>query len=128
MKIQIKLLALIALALLSIKSYSQSITFTPAVIQQSNTFKSLVGQDRKTDFQNLQSLIVSQANTRYLSNASSITLTTETEIITLLGQPDSYLSPTVLVYNLKTNGNSCKASVTIDATGQVLYTSIYDCD
>jgi hypothetical protein len=71
--------------LLSVKSFSQSgssITITPAIIAQSNVFKSLDAQDRVTQFKAMETLFVTffkypnvTVNANLLVNPKSNSLT-----------------------------------------------------
>lgn len=127
MKLQIKLLAFLALALLSIKSYSQSITITPAITQQSNTFKALSGSDRKTEFLSLQALFTTVASSTTCSGSTGATISTRTEVTDLFGTPSEVLSPNLIAYNLSTNGSSCRAEIGIDNSNRVIFITINNC-
>lgn len=127
MKIQIKLVVFFALALFSVKSYSQSITITPAITQQSNVFKSLSGQDRKAEFLPLQALFTTIASSVHCSGSSAVTISTRTEMIDLFGTPDAVLSPNLVSYNLSTGSSSCRAEIGIDNSNKVIFITINNC-
>lgn len=127
MKIQIKLLAFLALVLLSSKSYSQSITITPAITQQSNTFKNLAGQDRKAAFQPLQQLFVTVGKNNTCAGVAAITFSDRAEVLNLLGTPNAVLSPNLVVYNLGSGSNTCRVEVGIDNGNRVLFIVINNC-
>lgn len=127
MKIQIKMLAFLALALLSTKSYSQSITITPAITQQSNVFKGLVGSDRKAEFLSLQALFTTVASATTCSGSSGATISTRTEVTDLFGTPSEVLSPNLIAYNLGAGSSSCRAEIGIDNSNRVIFITINNC-
>ncbi|MFC4230848.1 hypothetical protein ACFOW1_03025 [Parasediminibacterium paludis] len=131
MKNQIKLLALIILALLSVRSYSQSgnsIVITPAITAQSNAFKNLSGQNRLTEFKALQPLIITKSSKISCANTTvTDNLTTKAEVYNLLGTPSIILSPNLVAYYLSANNQSCQAVIGIDSNGLILHTHINNC-
>jgi len=130
MKNQFKLLAIITLALLSVKSYSQSgnsITITPAITAQSNAFKNLVGQNRVTEFKALQGLIITKASQASCTTSTSINFTTKSEVISLLGAPNMNLSPNLIAYNLSASNQACQAVFGVDNNGLILLIQINNC-
>lgn len=130
MKNQIKLLAFITLALLSVKSYSQSgnsITITPAITAQSNAFKNLSGQNRLTEFKALQALIITKASKATCNGTPVTDFTTKSEVISLLGSPNETLSPNLIAYNLSASNQACQVTVGIDNNGLILFTQINNC-
>lgn len=130
MKNQIKLLAFIILALLSVKSYGQnghSITITPAITAQSNAFKNLSGQNRLTEFKALQGLIVTKASQASCTTSTSTNLTTKNEVISLLGTPSMTLSPNLIAYNLSSTNQACQAVFGVDNNGLILLIQINNC-
>jgi len=127
---KIKILFIAGLAMIAVKSYSQSsgtITITPIVIQQSNLFKSLQGSDRKTQFVSLESLFITKAKNTSCAGANGVTLSNRTDVTDLLGTPDEVLSPNLVAYYLQSGNQNCKALVGIDNSDKVLFTSINDC-
>lgn len=125
-----KLLIIAGLAIISVATRAQvgaTITITPAIIQQSNTFKSLVGQDRKSEFQALASLFTTKAQTTNCSGNSLLSLSNRAEVLNLFGTPTSVLSPNLIAYNLSTGSSSCQAEIGIDNSNNVLFITINNC-
>jgi len=130
MKNQIKLLAFITLALLTVKSYSQSgnsITITPAITAQSNAFKNLAGQNRVAEFKALQALIVTKSSKVSCASGTIGNLTTKAELYSLLGTASIILSPNLVAYSLSANNQACQVEVGIDNNGLILFTQINNC-
>ena len=124
------MLLIATFAFIAIKSNAQAsgtITITPAVAQQSNTFKSLQGSDRKSEFLLLQSLFITAGKTSSCTGTSGATLSNRTDVTDLLGTPDAVLSPNLVAYYLKSGSQTCKALVGIDNNNNVLFTSINNC-
>lgn len=131
MKIQIKLLAFITLALLSVKSYCQSgnsITTTPAITAQSNAFKNLSGQNRLAEFKALQKNIIIYDGGHSQAVAMGFGYSSKSSITNLLGTPDKITEGGFWIYMLKNNPTNCKVVLGFDKTAQVIFCTIKDCD
>lgn len=131
MKNQIKLLAFVTLALLSVKSYSQSgnsISITPAITAQSNAFKNLAGQNRVAEFKALQKNIIMNDGAHQQAIAMGFSFSTKTSITNLFGTPDKVTDGGFWVYMLNHNQSTCKVVFGFDKTAQVIFCTIKDCD
>ena len=130
MKIRLKLFVSFIVVLLSAKSFSQSgssITISPAITAQSNAFKSLVGQDRITQFKALETLFVTIESKTTCDGTISADFTNRTELYRLLGTPNSILSPNLVAYKLSASITACEAVDGIDNSGILLFTQINKC-
>lgn len=105
-----------------------ALTLTPQDQANSDQFKALSGQDRLAVFNLLKPLIVAESSGVYLTPGTLGALTTEAEVITLLGTPDFTLTTNVFGYYLKGSTNSC--TVVFGKTGgnTIQYFSINDCN
>ena len=124
---KLKTLFIAGLAMIAVKTYSQSITITPAITQQSNLFKSLQGQDRKAALLPLQALFLTISKTATCSGSSSTTFTSRSEVYNLLGTPDAILSPNLVSYNLSSNNQNCVVEIGIDNQDRVIFSNINNC-
>lgn len=119
-----------SLAMIAFTAKSQSGTPLNLTAQQallSIQFKQLVGQDRLSIFQQLQGIIKSKSAAMY--DSSITTFTDLSQVISLLGNADEQVAPTVYVYRLNnTVGKKQVAAIGFDSTGQVLYCSLSDAD
>lgn len=127
---KMKLLIIAGLAMISVATKAQvgaTITITPAITQQSNTFKTLSGQDRKSEFLSLASLFTTKAQTTNCNGSSVITLSNRAEVVNLFGTPDAVLSPNLISYKLSTGTSNCQAEIGIDNNNNVLFITINNC-
>lgn len=127
---KIKLLIIAGLAIISVATKAQvgaTITITPALTQQSNTFKSLAGQDRKSEFQALASLFTTKAQTTNCNGSTTTVLSNRAEVVNLFGTPSSVLSPNLIAYNLGNGSSNCQAEIGIDNSNNVLFITINNC-
>lgn len=130
MHTKVKLLLIAMLAMITVATKAQvgsTITITPAITQLSNTFKALTGQDRKTEFMNLQSLFTTVANTTDCTGSSGATVSNRAEAINLFGTPDEVLSPNLIAYNLGNGGSGCRAEIGIDSNDRIIFIIINNC-
>ncbi len=127
---KIKVFIVASLAMIAFTAKSQSGTPLNLTAQQallSIQFKQLVGQDRLSIFQQLQGIIKSKSAAMY--DSSITTFTDLSQVISLLGNADEQVAPTVYVYRLNnTVGKKQVAAIGFDSTGQVLYCSLSDAD
>ena len=97
----------------------------------SNQFKSLSGQDRVAVFQQLQHLIVlkqsNNPNPVIKSDFMGNNVTTIDDLILLLGNPTQKVGNT-WYYSLKSNSNSCRLLVGMDKDGNVIFSTIKNCN
>lgn len=127
-KTRLFFIAIFAIVALTAKSQSNTpLNLTAQQAQLSTQFKQLVGQDRLSIFQQLQSVIKSKAAATY--DATITSFTDLSQVISLLGNADEQVAPTVYVYRLNnTVGKKQVAAIGVDAAGQVLYCSLSDAD
>ncbi len=127
MHTKIKLLLITSFVMVAMTSKSQSLNLTAQQAQLSTQFKQLVGQDRLSIFQQLQTVIKSKAAATY---DTSITAFTDlSQITSLLGTADEQVAPTVYVYHLNNIvGKKQVAVIGVDSASQVLYCSLSDAD
>ena len=97
----------------------------------SNQFKSLQGQDRVSVFQHLQHLIVlkqsNNPNPVINSDIMGYNVTTADDLILLLGNPTQKVGNT-WYYSLKKNTESCRLLVGMDKDGNVIFSTIKNCN
>jgi hypothetical protein len=134
--IKMSLLLLIVFSLLS-EANAQSMIgsnhkLLPSDQANSDQFKAAVGNNRLIEFQNLENLIKPiTSSTGTAPNYDYFIgdyITSEAELLFLLGQPDIKISNTIYQYNLGVSSSSCKAYIGIDADGFVTYSVIKNCN
>ena len=123
--------------LLSVKGVAQSaasdsLKITSKDHQNSLLFKSLKGSDRLEAFKNLQYLIKTAAagiNTELsTSERMGAKPATVIQIKSLLGEPDTKIQESLIIYNLKATGSSCKAVIGFNKEGEVAFCTLKDCN
>jgi hypothetical protein len=127
---KIKTLFLAGLAMMAVKSYSQSsgtITITPAITQQSNAFKGLQGQDRKIYFEQLKSLIKTESQKVCLGKGlKTFQSTIKADLLKLLGTPDVELDANNFSYDISTKKQFGRITFKTNSASQILHYSITD--
>ncbi len=130
MKMKLKnFLALIIVTLIAINSYSQtagSVVLSAQDKQNSKTFIKSKGKNRLVVFNQLKNLI--KTNAELIYSKTKFALTTQQEVIVLLGQPDKKTSPYTFEYNLDSNGKGCLVVISFNENGEALNCSVYDCN
>ncbi len=127
-KIRLFFIAIFAIVSLAARSQgSTPLNLTAQQAQLSIQFKQLVGQDRLSIFQQLQGIIKSKSAAVY--DTSIVSFTDLSQVISLFGNADEQVAPTVYVYHLNNAvGKKQIAVISVDSAGQVLYCSLSDAD
>ena len=98
-KIRLFLIAIFAIVAITAKSQSSSpLTLTAQQAQLSTQFKQMIGQDRLSIFQQLHGIIKSKASANY--DSSIVSITDESQVISLLGNPDERAAPTLSLIHI----------------------------
>lgn len=110
---------------------SENLDLSATDKQTSDQFKSLKGSDRVAIFSKLKTLI----NVKGATNSSSTSSTrfgaktaTYSQVVALLGEPDSKIQQTIIQYNLKSGSSTCKAVIGVNANKEVVFCTIKDCN
>jgi len=132
MKINVRhLLIIVFISLVSMKGLSQtsnspSYTLTSQDQQNSKMFIKSKGKDRTFLFNELKGLIKSISDLTY--SKTKFTLTSEKEVISLLGNPDRKVSDYSYEYYLNPKKKNCLVLINYNTIGEVVSCSIYDCN
>jgi len=123
--------------LLSEKGFAQtagsdSLKITSKDHENSLLFKSLKGTDRLAAFKNLQYLIKTAAagiNTELSSSERmGAKPATVIQVKALLGEPDTKIQESLIIYNLKAAGSACKVVIGLNKDGIVTFCTLKDCN
>jgi hypothetical protein len=127
---KLKLLLIVSFAFLATKSNAQAsgtITITPDVSLQSNTFKSLQGKDRQIYFDQLKTLIKTESQKVCLGKGlKTFQSTTKAELVKLLGTPDVEVDANNFSYNISTKKQFGRITFKTNSASQILHYSITD--
>jgi hypothetical protein len=131
---QLIIIAMLCLSFSMVKaqaSANESLELSNADKQISNQFKSSKGGDRTSAFAALKNLInVKGAINGAVTSSTRIgaKTTTLSQVIALLGEPDSKIQHTIIQYNLKTSTSECKAVIGVNSNNEVVFCTIKDCN
>ena len=107
----------------------KELKLTANYLAASTTFKSLIGNDRKSSFKILESLIKPNVSTAKvgLNNTSDQFIITEKDLLQVFGQPDLKISNSIYQYNLGISSSNCKAVIGLSKDGIITFYTQKDC-